>query len=133
MGQIRLPWLGRVAVFFLIDINLYWAAINLLPVWPLDGGRISRELFDWFMPETGIRASLGLSLFVAGLLAINALTGHYDRPLLPWVPAAGLWGALLFGMLAFQSFQEMQQAPRGARPWQHDNAPWERDPDYWKR
>ncbi len=38
----------------LMIINLWWAMINLLPIWPLDGGQVSRELFNGLRP---IRAS----------------------------------------------------------------------------
>ncbi len=39
-------------VFDMIVINLFWALLNLLPVFPLDGGQISRELFETVMPGT---------------------------------------------------------------------------------
>src|SRR6266446_8237862 len=33
-----------VAIEDLLLINLVWALVNLLPMWPLDGGQISRDL-----------------------------------------------------------------------------------------
>src|SRR5712692_1149687 len=46
-------------------VNFYWPILNLLPVWPLDGGRISRETFEWLMPERGTATSLIVSMIVA--------------------------------------------------------------------
>jgi len=42
-------------------INLYWPILNLMPIWPLDGGRVSREVLDWLLPRNGISISLGIS------------------------------------------------------------------------
>lgn len=117
-------WLRRIVVE-LLDINLYWALLNLLPVWPLDGGRVSRDLFEWFSPRRGFSFALWLSILVGGGLAIYSLR-QQDYYL-----------ALMFGMLALSSFQLVQQL-RAAGPrerpqtWQNTE-PWERDPDYWKR
>lgn len=39
--------LGLFIAYFLI-VSVYWALLNLLPIYPLDGGQISRELFVIF-------------------------------------------------------------------------------------
>jgi stage IV sporulation protein FB len=123
------------AVIDLILINLFWGLINLLPVFPLDGGQISRELFDRAMPGRGIRPSLWLSIAVAGLMCLNSLAAYNGQPLIPKLPAGGLYTALLFGLLALSNFMELQQSnqPPSRSGWSDDRAPWERDPDYWKR
>lgn len=117
----------------LVVINLFWGLINLLPVYPLDGGQISRDLFGWLVPSNSLRISLGLSIFVAGLLAINALVDYSrGQPLISFLPGGGLYMALLFGLLAFSNFQELQQI--SSKPWREEYPePWERDADYWKR
>jgi Zn-dependent protease len=115
-------------LLFLWEINLFWGLMNLLPVWPLDGGQISREVFTWLTPNNGLRVSLGLSIFVAAAIAITAAVG--------WVKFIGqdFYLAILFGLLAFSSFQMLQQLPpRYRSEEQEELAPWERDPDYWKR
>ncbi len=43
---------------------------NLLPVYPLDGGQIAREILLKFSPAYGIRQSLVLSMSVAVVLAV---------------------------------------------------------------
>jgi Zn-dependent protease len=120
-----------MAIVFLIEINLYWALLNLLPIWPLDGGQVARNLFEWRLGTDGTRAALWLSLITAAAFAINSLAAANGRPLIPRVPAGGLYTALLFGSLALSNYFELQQTPRGPRRWQKQS--WERDPDYWKQ
>ena len=52
--------------FFLI-VSIFWAFLNLLPVYPLDGGQIARNLFLLFGGQNAIQHSLMLSI-VAGAL-----------------------------------------------------------------
>ncbi len=128
----RFPRLFVEALDMLVEINLYWALLNLLPVWPLDGGQITRTILDAFMPGRGIRVALGISMFVAGLMAVNALAAHYGHSLIPHLPTGGLYTAFLFGLLAFSNFQELQQTT--SKPWREEYPePWERDADDWKR
>jgi membrane-associated protease RseP (regulator of RpoE activity) len=122
------------ALFFLEWINLVWGIVNLVPIWPLDGGQISVEVFSWLSPERGLRFAFGISFVLAGLLAVHSLMSHLDRPLIPFVPRFGLYGAFMFGWLAFISFQFLQQQPPQRRRWEDDNrVPWERDADWWRR
>lgn len=100
-------------VFFaignLIYINLFWGLMNLLPVWPLDGGQISRDAWLGASPEHGLTRSLGLSMLVAGLLAIHCFLVVIGKQLLP-LPIGSGYTALLFAVLALQSYQLLQQA-----------------------
>lgn len=83
-------------LFYLMVTSVLWALLNLLPVYPLDGGRIAREVFLIFDPANGVRGSLILSI-VAGIgIAIYAFS-HGDGYL-----------AIMFGFLAFSSFQILQ-------------------------
>src|SRR5262245_53509562 len=93
----------------LLWINWAWPLLNLLPIWPLDGGKISRELLELFMPGRGTRTALGVSLVVAGAMAANALIAMNREPLIPYLPTGGWYMVLLFGMLALGSYQAMQQ------------------------
>jgi Zn-dependent protease len=120
----------------LFHINLFWGVLNLLPVWPLDGGQISRDLCRWLSPEKGLRVSLGLSLVVAGFLAINAIIAQTRGGLLPEVHLEGWfgwvlgmtvaifnqgswWNAFLFGMMAVESFLQLQALDH------YEHRPWE--------
>jgi len=77
-------------------ICIVWGIVNLLPIYPLDGGQISREIFLRILPRTGIYHSLMLSIFTGGGLALFGLM-HTQY-----------FVAILFGYLAFSSYQALQ-------------------------
>lgn len=77
--------------------SIWWALMNLLPVYPLDGGQISREVFTLSSPREGIRHSLILSIITGAAVAIWAWTQQHDMYL-----------AIMFGMLAYSSFATLQ-------------------------
>jgi membrane-associated protease RseP (regulator of RpoE activity) len=56
---------------WLLKINLYWALLNLVPLWPLDGGRLAAEVGEGLFGRRGVTAALVLCLIVSGLLAIE--------------------------------------------------------------
>ena len=112
----------------LIFINLFWGLMNLLPVWPLDGGQISRDAWTGASPRTGLKNSLGLSMLVAGLLAIHCVLERFGKSLLP-LHIGSLYVALLFAVLALQSFQLMQQAHAEER-WQDEH--WDHGDDRYR-
>jgi membrane-associated protease RseP (regulator of RpoE activity) len=60
-----------MALMMLIMINFYWAMLNLLPVWPLDGGQITRDLCNMISPRQGMTVSLWISIATAVLLCVN--------------------------------------------------------------
>lgn len=86
-----------VFVYFLLQINIWWGLINLLPVYPLDGGQISRQLFLRFGGTSGYANSLKLSILAGGAVAVFALVER-EQPFM----------GLLFAYLAFLSYQELQ-------------------------
>jgi len=86
-------------------ICVVWGMVNLLPVYPLDGGHIAREILLKINPRQGIRWSLGLSIVAAA--------GMAGYGLLQW----GSWFvALLFGYLAYGSYGALV-AYRARGPW----------------
>jgi stage IV sporulation protein FB len=100
----------------LIFINLMWGLMNLLPIWPLDGGQISRDAWLGVSPDAGLTRSLGLSMVVSGLLAIHCFLVVLGKQLLPFMlPIGGVYTAILFAVLALQSYQLLQQAHAEAR------------------
>jgi membrane-associated protease RseP (regulator of RpoE activity) len=56
--------------FFLIEINIIWGLLNLLPVWPLDGGQATLVVLSQVSPHHGRRWTHTISLVVAGLFAV---------------------------------------------------------------
>jgi Zn-dependent protease len=95
-------------VVMLLEINVFWSLLNLLPVWPLDGGRIAREVAEAALGHRGPAVAFGLSLVVAGLLALHCFLGQQGRKLIPFLPSFGLYSAILFALLAVGSLQGLQ-------------------------
>ena len=105
-------------------INLFWGLVNLVPIWPLDGGQISRDVFTMLSPRNGASIALGLSLALAGLLTANALFAMSGQSFLPrWAPAGGWWSVFLFGYLAVLSFTALQEEQSRSK-WMDDH--WQR-------
>jgi Zn-dependent protease len=111
-STVRWQWLGEFVLFFahvdefgapffnialgdLLFVNILWGLINLLPVYPLDGGQIARELFTLRHPRQGIVQSLQLSVGTAILVGIYAVTERL------------FFTAILFGFLAYGSYQAL--------------------------
>ncbi len=55
--------------WFLMVVNLVWSLFNLLPIFPLDGGNVCREICTWFSPRNGVRLSAQIGAVLAGVLA----------------------------------------------------------------
>ncbi len=93
----------------LLLVNLFWPILNLLPIWPLDGGQISRELFQWGSRRNGTRLALHLSMGVAGLLALYAILAYTTGRSLgvEWLPT-GPQNAIFFAVFVFIGYQALQ-------------------------
>jgi len=99
LHQIQSPWLLQirvfVAIYFLKWVNLYWGLLNLLPIYPLDGGQVSRSLFSMWR-TSGVADSLKLSILTAaGIAGYFLYEGNYFM-------------AILIGSLAASSYQQLQ-------------------------
>lgn len=126
--QAILPVLAALAM--LAFINLVWPLVNLLPIWPLDGGRISREFFEIGSKSRGLAYSLLLSGILAGGLALLCFLAGQKRfeITIPYLRGlANTWNAVLFAMLAVYNFQlwaaENERINRSSRS--DDRLPWE--------
>lgn len=94
-----LPFESRIAdivIWSLLYVNIFWGLVNLLPIYPLDGGQVSRQLFLMWNSSTGTLRSLELSAGAAVLVAGYAILKS------DW------YVALLFGFLAYGNFQAIQ-------------------------
>jgi stage IV sporulation protein FB len=80
-----------------LQVTVLWGLLNLLPIFPLDGGQIAQQLFLMASPRDGVRQSLMLSVLVAGSLAGLALIRWNDYYL-----------AIFFGYLAYTSYTKLQ-------------------------
>ncbi len=95
-------YLEHVLVNDLLFVNIAWGLVNLLPVYPLDGGQAARALFEMKDPQEGRRRSLWLSVSVG---AAMVLIGILER---------SFYLVALFGLLAASSAQ-MAEGLRGFR------------------
>ncbi|MDL1911455.1 hypothetical protein FBQ81_12330 [Chloroflexi bacterium CFX6] len=95
-----LPFGGRILGVFvalLLWVNIFWGLINLLPVYPLDGGQVARNVLIQYDPLDGARKSLWVSVVTGAVVALAA-----------FLFLRSVYMALLFGILAFQSYQFLQ-------------------------
>jgi stage IV sporulation protein FB len=109
------PWkllpqvdLSNARIAYLLNkifyICVFWGLVNLLPIYPLDGGQIVREVLLRFSPGDGIRQSMIVSMFAAVAMAAYG-----------WVHWESLYIALFFGYLAYESFIALQNYTGGRR------------------
>jgi stage IV sporulation protein FB len=91
--------------WMMLQINFFWPIINLLPVFPLDGGQIALQVLSQHDPWAGAQRALWLSVIAGGAMAVFALVGM-QQP----------FTALLFASLAASSYMTLQQMG-GQRPW----------------
>ncbi|MCA9150984.1 MAG: hypothetical protein KDA92_16845 [Planctomycetales bacterium] len=95
-------------VIHFLYISTYWALLNLLPIYPLDGGQIARHLFVMFGRGDSIKHSLILSVVAAAIMCIYSLKNQ------------NTYMGLMFGMLGYSSYQALQPFMSGGgynRPW----------------
>jgi Zn-dependent protease len=93
----------RLALFALsqlIWLNLYWNLVNLLPVLPLDGGRICQEICSIFSYRNAMWHAAWIGAIVGGLAAAFFFASE-DR-----------YAAVLFVMLCMSNVSILQQGRR---------------------
>ncbi len=88
----------------LLFISIVWGVINLMPVYPLDGGQIAREVLLAVNPRGGIEQSLVISLITAAALAVYGIT------------VGSIFMLIMFGYLAYGSYVALR-AYRSRGPW----------------
>jgi stage IV sporulation protein FB len=94
-------------VGFLLDqllfVNIMWGLVNLLPIYPLDGGQIARSAFELSDMPDPLRKSLILSMVAAIAMAIYGFRSN------------SMIYVFLFGYMAYQNYQELQSQGYGRR------------------
>lgn len=99
--ELLLESVGLAAlVMFYVFPSVVWALLNLMPVWPLDGGRIARSLV--LLTGGTTSQALWISIVCAGGLALYAFRGGQS-----------IMG-IFFLMFAISNYQMLQQ-PGGWR------------------
>ena len=88
-------------LFYLLYVNIVWGLFNLLPVYPLDGGQMTRVVWVKYNPWEGIRKSLILSIMVCIFMAISSLMEK------------NMFMVVMFGMMGYNNYQEYMAQAHG--------------------
>ena len=91
-----------IVISDLLYMNIFWGLVNLLPVFPLDGGQVARELFEQVDPWNGFVRSLWLSIITGVAVAIAS-----------WVYLDSRFMPLMFVSLADLQLYDLQQISGG--------------------
>jgi stage IV sporulation protein FB len=89
------------ALGMLIQVNLFWGVLNLMPVFPLDGGKICSEILNARNSVVGQRRTAIIGMITATLIAAYFLSNHL------------FLGGLLFASLAYDNYRQYEQLRRG--------------------
>ena len=85
------------AIFDLLYVNIFWGLVNLLPIYPLDGGQRRPRTLHAEQSAARNRQSLWLSIVAAAAMAVYGL-----------IAAIRSSSAFMFGYLAYASYQTLQ-------------------------
>ena len=133
------PEYAANALLFLLLMNVFWNVFNLIPIRPLDGGNVLREVLAIARVPNPDAVAHGVGFALSALLALwgalnyfhavpaavyEALPGWFVR----WVQP-GPYMTLWFVMLAVANYQQMQQFSQRGRYYDEpddDSPPWRR-------
>jgi Zn-dependent protease len=85
------------ALFIGTVTNFFWAGFNLVPILPMDGGRVSRAILGRLFGRPGVVAAYALGLLLCGALAYWMYRAGYGNPI----------NLVLIAMFAVQNFQAL--------------------------
>ena len=110
---------ARELYIYMFWINFFWPLLNLMPIWPLDGGQIACELFSKINRRDGRRWGHIISMVTAGIMALYTLANDTDDSTFKFLRV------LFFAGFAFANFQILQSYHRHHQLYGSD-----RDPDW---
>lgn len=90
------PDLLKYTIFITMIANLFWTIVNLLPIHPLDGGKLLSIILESIFGMAGVRAALLISSVLAIAVSVYFFLNQ------------SLLGGALFVMLAFESYRAWQ-------------------------
>lgn len=126
-----------MTLHFLMRINLIWGLVNLLPIYPLDGGQLAREWFTMKRGERGIYDSLRFAMWFSAVLAGLYFAFAVYQRMAYGARDPDMSPPIFFGIMAYVNYSLSTPRFLEAQQDQHreHNAPrqpWERDADWWK-
>lgn len=97
----------RVLLDVLLWANWSWSLLNLLPVWPLDGGQIAHQVIGRFRTfDAWELAANSRSWSAPGIVSWHAFQFAQDS-------GGDRFQMIMFAILGFQNFQTLQASTRG--------------------
>jgi Zn-dependent protease len=108
---------GEEILWDLYQINFFWSLVNLLPIWPLDGGQMTAVVLTKLNRFKGLNRTHVISLVTAALLAMLVFTYMKD-----------IFLGFFFAIFALINYQVLQAHHHAARYGAVDD-----DADWWKR
>ena len=84
------------ALFAGIQLNVLYNLLNLVPIYPLDGGQVARQVMTQMDSSNGVRNSIILSMACAILIAVFCLVNEARIM------------AFFCGYLAYTNYQQLQ-------------------------
>lgn len=94
-------------LFVLLWANWSWSLLNLIPVWPLDGGRIAHLVIGRFRAFDSWELALKLSIVVCGGMVAWCAFEYVQRGDTDHLQM------IMFATLLFQNMQTLQLSTRG--------------------
>lgn len=88
----------NLLIWYAMFININWGIVNLMPVYPLDGGQVARAVLSQANPADSLRQTMSLSMVVAIGLAVFCIY-RWDS----------YFGAFFFGYMAYTNYLTLQQ------------------------
>ena len=108
----------------LLFINFVWPVLNLLPLWPLDGGQMTQVVLVRVNPRHGTRWTHIVGLVVAGLIAAYSASRMSGREF----GDGGFFTVMFFGLFALINFQMLQMHHH-----RYITSAPEEDEDWWRK
>lgn len=94
------------AVNFFVTSSIWWAVLNLVPVFPLDGGQIARHAISLVTGRDGLEMACQIGIVTAIVIAYW-LYQSLGAPI----------AALMFASLAYTNYQILQSGRGGTSGW----------------
>lgn len=84
------PYLLKIAFRYGLYVNFLWSILNLLPILPLDGGQILRDVLG----SRRKKLTTAIGFFTAAILCVWAISAHL------------YFGAFMLAMLAYHNYRQ---------------------------
>jgi len=114
-------WLHQMLDAFTV-VSIFWALLNLVPVLPLDGGRLCQAYLGLGRQRQVLTISIVCAVCLALLSVVGDLWLRLQNGVLNLLDidtvtrvGSGLFTLLMFGMLAWNNWKELQNEPQ--IPW----------------